>query len=515
MTRTHSPDELTTDDRRQIRLRALLDRRFLLLVGLFIAIVVAGGWLAYEPHVAPATIEDSQPTGTWEEQPTLSHQAEIQRANPVFPVGETLRNQGLYYTRLSPELQGTYTYAYEAPDGELDTTVDVFLVLQSVDDDGNVYWSERERLERDSIEGLQPGQEMQLSFDLNVSDVEPRIEAIESGLGASPGTSEATVVVETTVSGTVNGERISNRHVGEYVLEPTGSTYSVQTNTENVGERTFTETVEIDERYGPLRSYGSLALVVFGLVGIATLGYGRHADLLAVTDDERRLLEAASQREEFDDWISVGRVEEADLEGPRIEIANLEGLVDVAIDSDRRVIEDPQQGAYYVVEGDVYHVYEPADRTPEDDNEIDEDEREAAVGGEQRNEAADSLESKQASRIKMSDGVTDDVSENERRAAASDDVDEGVGDGVLVGGDPPLFDDAGDRPFFENRDSEDSDNSTRDEAAFDELSSIFDDQEAEDYGDERRLEDNLNSNGETDPGVEAVDASDEEPEEND
>ena len=448
MTRTHSPDELTTDDRRQIRLRSLLDRRFLLLVGLFIAIVVAGGWLAYEPHVAPATIEDSQPTGTWEEQPTLSHQAEIQRANPVFPVGETLRNQGLYYTRLSPELQGTYTYAYEAPDGELDTTVDVFLVLQSVDDDGNVYWSERERLERDSIEGLQPGQEMQLSFDLNVSDVEPRIEAIESGLGASPGTSEATVVVETTVSGTVNGERISNRHVGEYVLEPTGSTYSVQTNTENVGERTFTETVEVDERYGPLRSYGSLALVVFGLVGIATLGYGRHADLLAVTDDERRLLEAASQREEFDDWISVGRVEEADLEGPRIEIANLEGLVDVAIDSDRRVIEDPQQGAYYVVEGDVYHVYEPADRVLEDDGD---EASEVEVQGPAKDETG---------------AATQGPAEGERnieggsRATESDAAGEVIESAILLGDDPFRPDDTHERRPEDETDSSDEANPT-------------------------------------------------------
>ncbi|MFP9061381.1 DUF5305 domain-containing protein [Natrialbaceae archaeon A-chndr2] len=448
MTRSHSSDELTTDDRRQIRLRALLDRRFLLVVGLFIAIVVAGGWLAYEPHVAPATIEDSQPTGTWEEQPTLSHQAEIQRANPVFPVGETLRNQGLYYTRLSPELQGTYAYAYEAPDGELDTTVDVFLVLQSVDDDGNAYWTERERLERDSVEDLQPGQEMQLSFDLNVSDVEPRIEAIESGLGASPGTSEATVVVETTVSGTVNGERISNRHVGEYVLEPTGSTYSVQTNTENVGERTFTETVEVDERYGPLRSYGSLALVVFGLVGIATLGYGRHADLLAVTDDERRLLEAASQREEFDDWISVGHVEEADLEGPRIEIANLEGLVDVAIDSDRRVIEDPQQGAYYVVEGDVYHVYEPADRVLEDDGD---EAGEVEVQGPAEDETG---------------AATQGPAEGERnieggsRATESDAAGEVIESAILLGDDPFRPDDTHERRPEDETDSSDEANPT-------------------------------------------------------
>ena len=361
MTRSPAPptDELSDDDRRRIRLRQFLDRRFLLAIGVLLAMVVAGGWLAYEPHLDPAVTEEERTIDTWVEQPTLSHQAEVQRPNPVFSHGEILRNQPLYYTRISPTLEGTYAYAYDAPDGELDVDVDMHLLVQSVDDDGNAYWSEREPLRQDAVEGLEPGQEMQLSFDVNVSDVESRIESIESSLGASPGTSEATVVVTTRVAGTVNDEQLSNRHTATYALDSGGSTYSVETDTENVGERAFTETFEVEQRYGALRSYGSLGLMLFGLIGIATLGYGRHAGLITVTDDERRLLESASQREAFDDWISTGQVEEADLEGPRIEIDSLEGIVDVAIDCDRRVIEDRQRRAYYVVEGDVYHVYEP------------------------------------------------------------------------------------------------------------------------------------------------------------
>ncbi|WP_252699776.1 DUF5305 domain-containing protein [Natronosalvus vescus] len=352
-------DELSDDDRRRIRLRQFLDRRFLLVIGVLLATVMAGGWLAYEPHVDPALTEEEQTIDTWVEQPTLSHQAEVQRPNPVFSDGEVLRNQPLYYTRISPTLEGTYAYAYDAPDGEFDVDVDMSLLLQSVDDDGNAYWSEREPLRQDAVEGLKPGQEMQLSFDVNVSDVESRIEAIENSLGASPGTSEATVVVTTRVAGTVNDEPVSNRHTAAYVLETGGSTYGVETDTENVGEHAFTESFEVEQRYGPLRSYGSLGLMLFGLVGIATLGYGRHTGWITVTNEERQLFEAVSQREAFDDWISTGRVGEADLEGPRIDIDSLEGIVDVAIDSDRRVIEDRRRGAYYVVEGDVYHVHEP------------------------------------------------------------------------------------------------------------------------------------------------------------
>ena len=482
MTRTHSSDDLTDDDRRRIRLRRLLNRRLLLVMGLCIAMVAVGGWLAYEPHVAPATVEDSEPTGTWTEEPTLSHGAEVQRANPVFPVGETLHNEGLYYTQVSPDLNGTYAYAYDAPNGEVDVEVDVFLVLQSVDDDGNAYWTERESLQSDSVEGLQPGEDFDVAFDVNVSDIEPRIESIERGLGASPGTTETIVIVETTVTGTVNDEGVSNRHTGAYDLEVSDSTYTVETDTEDVAERTFTETVEVEEEYGPLRSYGPLALVVFGLVGTATLGYGRYAGVLTVTDDERRLLEAASQREEFDDWISVGRVTEADLEGPRIEVADLEGLVDVAIDSDRRVIEDRETGAYYVVEGDVYHVYEPVDPT---------------LGG-------DSLES-----VTSSTAADDDL-ERESRAVPSNDAGEVVEAGVLVGDDSSHSDDAGDRPFFERGDSEDP---TRGEVTFGEQSAAVDEKTAEASDGDGRPEDSQLSSDDADSSAEAVDTTDGEAEE--
>lgn len=91
--------------------------------------------------------------------------------------------------------------------------------------------------------------------------------------------------------------------------------------------------------------------------------------LLALDEREREYLRYETARTEFDDWITAASDGIA-LDGDRVvTVDSLEGLVDVAIDSDRRVVSD---GSQYVVFGDgVSYRYDapPApDGTGERDN---------------------------------------------------------------------------------------------------------------------------------------------------
>jgi len=85
---------------------------------------------------------------------------------------------------------------------------------------------------------------------------------------------------------------------------------------------------------------------------MAFLGTARWRDWLAVTDRERVRTEFERTRDDFDEWISTARIPDADGRTP-VPTDSLVDLVDIAIDSDRRVLEDGHQYAV-LVDSEIY-----------------------------------------------------------------------------------------------------------------------------------------------------------------
>ena len=340
---------------RQIRLRKRLDDWFL---GLIVVLVVLGGVgavFAYQIQTADAIETQEEQVGTWNEQPSLSHHAEVARTNPLYEQGQTLPDQSLYFTHISPELAGAYEYSYGATgDGEFDVELGAVLQKQAVDDDGDPYWQVTEPLNQTHQHGLSPGESVSVPFAVNVTEAVMEIEQIEEGLGASVGTTEVAILVNTHVTGTVNGERVATTHQSRVEVEPDGETYSVESVGVEGESHETVRTVESKVSHGPVQSYGPFGLIVGSVVGIVGLTSLKRWGNLTPTKRELDVLAHAQQRAEFDDWISPGPVPEEYYDSTRIELESLEALVDVAIDTNSRVIEDSNTGLYVVV-GDNWH----------------------------------------------------------------------------------------------------------------------------------------------------------------
>ncbi|MGM0718144.1 MAG: DUF5305 family protein, partial [Halobacteriota archaeon] len=72
---------------------------------------------------------------------------------------------------------------------------------------------------------------------------------------------------------------------------------------------------------------------------------------------EAELLEVYQQEQEFSEWITTGTFpSERDYEAT-IVVDDLEGLVDVAIDTNKRVIKDEQLGVSTVLDDDYAYLY--------------------------------------------------------------------------------------------------------------------------------------------------------------
>jgi len=95
---------------------------------------------------------------------------------------------------------------------------------------------------------------------------------------------------------------------------------------------------------------GGLGLGLLVVAGIVAVSYRRGFD--------RQRLEQRVHELRYSEWISTGSIPDAFTE-TTISIDSLEGLVDVAIDTDNRVIHDGDHNVYVVVSGSAVYYYSP------------------------------------------------------------------------------------------------------------------------------------------------------------
>jgi len=349
---------------RQIRIRKFVDTWFIGFVAVLVIIGVIGAGLVYTTHVDPAIETEKETVVTWQESTEQTHQAEVQRQNPVFAVGQVLSGRPTYFTTLTPEVENTHQYTYDAAEsGELNVEMTALLRIQSVNQDGYTYWNLTEELSDTRQRNISPNDTASMSFIINISDVASETTRIERGVGAGVGTVETDVIIKTTVEGSINGKTVQQSHQDQLSLNVGRDVYSVESNGGTKETHEIVNTTEYEATYGPLRSYGSFLIILFSMSGLAGLAVLRRSDRLAPSQQELSTLERQRVREKFDDWISPGRVPEEMLVGPWVELDSLEDLVDVAVDANQRVLEDTDRNMFFVVEDDrCYTDAESADR---------------------------------------------------------------------------------------------------------------------------------------------------------
>ena len=370
-------------DQLALRTRATLDQWFVLVVVVLLAVAAFGGWMAYSAHAAEPE-PDQQTVEVWSTTAGYQHSAEVQVGNPVFEAGETLEDRPIYYTRLAPELEAAFHHRYDGAEGDVDVTIDLEQVIRSVDGDGGEYWSTSEPLNATQASSVEPGEGQSTAVTLSVPELVNETEMIDSSFGDTPGDMETVVVASVTMEGTIDGEEVRHTEAHELVLEPDGDTYSVDAprNERHTEERTVT--TESDEAAAGLSDMaGGIVLLLASSAALGGLTVAKHRGTLEPTEADVARVAAHTERERFDEWITLGVVPDAVLDRPRVGVDTLEGLVDVAIDTDNRVLEERGEDGptYWVLEDDLVYVYEPVEPVLEEVEELEDDHAFASGGG--------------------------------------------------------------------------------------------------------------------------------------
>lgn len=363
---------------RRHRFRILLaDNRTAILLAL-LAVAVLGGYLTYTAYVSPGTVTEERQVGSWESTGEFTHRATVRNDTSVYQRGTVLRNRSAYFQDVTPRLDGAFTYSYTASGGgNLTVTTVTTLVFRSIDtNQGNEseYWRTEEQLSAATETGVGPGDSVSAPFSVNVSAANRRIETIDGQLGGTPGEKQLLVSTAVQISGTRNGRPVDQTRRYRLPISTEGSLYRVDDPGQATESGRQTQRVTTPVEHGPLRSVGGPALLGLGLAGLVGVGAVRRSTP-AVTDRERTWVAYRQTREEFDEWITPGAVP-PEAEGPPVvTVETLSGLVDLAMDTGERVVEDDSRGACLVLQDNQWYRYEiPAKPTPQagpDDREPD------------------------------------------------------------------------------------------------------------------------------------------------
>jgi len=345
----------------RLRLRAVLNAQFALLLAVCLLAAAAGGALVYTVHVDPGTETQTRTVSSMTVETEYVHSAEVTEPNPVFDIGTVLDGRNTYFTRVAPVLDVAVETSYAAAAAsDVAVSYESVLVVRNVGGDGEtVYWQEREPLTTETVSGVAPGETAAASFALNSSAISATADQIESDLGASPGERETFVTTTVTVDGAINGEQTSYTRTVDMTLTHGGETYSVSEPGVQSDTVEQTEPVTVERRYGPLRSLGGPLLFLAGVAGAGGLLYARREVGLALSPAERAYLDYRDDRSEFAEWITEIRLPEPAHDRPEAEAATLRDLVDFAIDNDAGVVEDPRTGAYHAVTDEFVYTYVP------------------------------------------------------------------------------------------------------------------------------------------------------------
>ena len=304
-------------------------------VGMF-----GAGWVYTHPPTTEVTDQTDQRTV----ESTMQTRAAVTGDTDLYRRGETLENQPVYLTDAAPNLTLLLQTRLPSESDDVDQRIEL---VYTATRDGDAFWKLTEPLRGETT---REGRAVVTRTDFGAADALARERRYQAEFGDA---ATVSLGVRVTVDYTLDG--YEGTLTETYAIESGSDWYSIPS---RVASRTHgtpvTRTVELPARQTPsVLASGVGGAVLFGVGLAVVVVYYRRLRNASLAE-----FEPAIHRQRYEDWISRGTVPEGGAE-TTIEMASLEELVDVAIDTGERVIYDEADGNYTVLRHPVAYRYVP------------------------------------------------------------------------------------------------------------------------------------------------------------
>lgn len=324
----------------------------LLLVGV-VAIVSATGGVASESPAQQLTVEtDSMTVDT-----TLSTEATVIGNTSLYNQSETLADMPVYLRSATPEVR---LIAVTTTPADRTVSVTQQLVLDlSATRNGEVFWRDSKTLAIDS-QTVTDGT-ARTAVTLDVQQLAREQLATVTAEAGDIGTIEAQV----SAVAMYDTDTYSGRTTATSPLRITDRAYELETPQQD--QQTNSTTVQQAAAGGSTSGglFGTLGRVSAGDVGTALGGLVAIGLAVGVWLTRTRIVDFDAfsrqyERVRYAEWISRGTIP-ATGKYVRVPVETLLDLVDIAIDSEKRVIHDTSKDIYAVVDGNLMYEFRDGD----------------------------------------------------------------------------------------------------------------------------------------------------------
>lgn len=309
----------------------------LILLVLGFSLVGAGIFVYMNPSTTTVSEQQNvQQVGT-----SILTSAVVINNTTLYEPGKRLVNQPVYVLEATPNL--TYHVQTRVPEGQAVRVTHQLTFRLAAARDGNVFWESERRILEESLV-VEDGQAVS-SASLNMSAVGAEVRQRRDQVGAIDEFTSEVVLNVTYDTGSYQGQLTGSTPVvfsaGAFWVE--GDIARSQTHGETV-----TREVPDEPDMGTTMALAILGTLI--VLGAAALEVLRRRDI------DRAELEMQLALDRFDDWISEGQIV-TDADRKYVMVSSIQDLVDIAIDSEKRVIHDPEFDIYAVVDDDIVYYF--------------------------------------------------------------------------------------------------------------------------------------------------------------
>lgn len=284
------------------------------------------------------------------------------KALQIWPEG-TVFEQGraAYFMAAEPEIEVIPRVEVTGfVQGIVNGTIRSRVILQVVNDKSQAYWSYLLSETKEEAFTLSEGMSNQESRSVYTANkivldavlANDLVTQISEELMFMTGLFQMVVVSDIHMVGEVNGNPIDKTIIQELPVTLQQIYFTLPKSEEIASEITVTGAGDTTER----KNASPMEIVRNNLLQISITLISAFM-LIIVLPGRTAKSKAAAEHRRFKEWITEGSVEIKDW--LNINILSLEGLVDLAIDLDKRVIYDVRIHKYYVLTEDIVYVYDP------------------------------------------------------------------------------------------------------------------------------------------------------------
>lgn len=306
------------------------------------AFALAGAWSAY---ASPETREVVDPVDEQRFSTAMGTSAVVTGETPLYEQGTTLEDRPAYFYNATPDLT---VHVRTTVPADREVSVGQRLVVRHVAERaGDPFW-ERQRVLATSEETVADG-EATFNATVDVREVRSTVAEARSEIGGV-----GTFRTELRLSVDYRSPSADGELSPTSTLVLTDRAYWVEDERADNRSHTETETREVTDPPALGRT------IVFGGFGVGLLLLAVGVAALQRREFDLETIEMEITRSRYEEWISRGEIP-TKAEKEYITIDTLEDLVDIGIDSNKRVIYDTAYETYGVVDGDVVYYYTEGD----------------------------------------------------------------------------------------------------------------------------------------------------------